>query len=88
MTLETCNAGQAACNMVFTQGHGFVVGASSGLSCWSASLSRVGLPRRGHRLFGNVEILFDKLFFCCDAFWLRMRSGVVMNLPLGGSTRE
>ncbi len=32
----------AADNMVFTQGRGFVRGAS------------FGLPRRGHRLFGNV----------------------------------
>ena len=54
MTLETCNAGQAACNMVFTQSRGFVLGASFGLQIWFAPLSRSGLPRRGHRLFGNV----------------------------------
>ena len=40
--------------MVFTQGHGFVVGASFGLPRSYAPLLRVGLPRRGHRLFGNV----------------------------------
>ena len=40
--------------MVFKQGHGFVTGASFGLPCSSAPLSRIGLPRRGHRLFGNV----------------------------------
>ncbi|KLU01394.1 hypothetical protein RISK_006550 [Rhodopirellula islandica] len=40
--------------MVFTQGHGFVVGASFGLPRAIAPLSRFGLLRRGHRLFGNV----------------------------------
>ena len=46
--------------MVFTQGHGFVGGVSFGLPCAFAPLSRVGLPRRGHRFFGNV-ICFGKL---------------------------
>ena len=41
-------------NMVFTQGHGFVIGASLGLPRYFAPLSRVGLQRRGHRLFGNA----------------------------------
>ena len=40
--------------MVFTQGHGFVLGASIGLPRSFAPLSRFGLPRRGHRLFGNA----------------------------------
>ena len=40
--------------MVFTQGRGFAVGASFGLPRLFAPLSRFGLPRRGHRLFGNV----------------------------------
>ena len=40
--------------MVFTQGRGFVFGASFGLQDSFAPLSRFGLPRRGHRLFGNV----------------------------------
>ena len=40
--------------MVFTQGHGFVVGASFGLPRLLAPLSRIDLPRRGHRLFGNA----------------------------------
>ena len=40
--------------MVFTQGRGFVVGASFGLLCLFALLSLAGLPRRGHRLFGNA----------------------------------
>ena len=47
--------------MVFTQGHGFVLGTSFGLLCSLAPLSRVGLPCRGHRLFGNV-VSFGKLF--------------------------
>ena len=47
-------------NMVFTQGRGFVVGASFGLQISLAPLSRFGLPRRGHRLFGNV-VSFGKL---------------------------
>ena len=41
-------------NMVFTQGRGFVLGISFDLQNWFAPLSRVGLPCRGHRLFGNV----------------------------------
>ena len=41
-------------NMVFTQGRGFVLGASFGLLISFAPLSRSGLQRRGHRLFGNV----------------------------------
>ena len=40
--------------MVFTQGHGFVVGELFGLPRPFAPLLRVGLQRRGHRLFGNV----------------------------------
>ena len=40
--------------MVFTQGHGFVVGASFGMLSLFAPLSRFGLPRRGHRFFGNA----------------------------------
>ena len=43
--------------MVFTQGHGFVVGATFGLPRSFAPLSRVGLQRRGHRLFGNAFFL-------------------------------
>ena len=41
-------------NMVFTQGHGFVAGTPFGLPRPFAPLSLVGLPRRGHRLFGSV----------------------------------
>ena len=41
-------------NMVLTQGNGFVVEVLYGLPCPFAPLLRVGLPRRGHRLFGNV----------------------------------
>ena len=44
----------ASANMVFTQGHGFVVGASLGLQRFFAPLSLAGLRRRGHRPFGNV----------------------------------
>ena len=40
--------------MVFTQGRGFVVEASFGLPRLLASSVRFRLPRRGHRLFGNV----------------------------------
>jgi hypothetical protein len=40
--------------MVFTLGRGFVFGGSFGLRISFAPLSRFGLPRRGHRLFGNV----------------------------------
>ena len=46
--------------MFFTQGRGSVFGASLGLHGSFAPLSRFGLPRRGHRLFGNV-IFFGKL---------------------------
>ena len=46
--------------MVFTQGRGFVLGASFGLQISFAPLSRFGLPRRGHRFFGNA-ISFGKL---------------------------
>ena len=41
-------------NMVFTQGQGFVLGALIGLLSSLALLPRIGLLRRGHRLFGNV----------------------------------
>ena len=41
-------------NMVFTQRRGFVLEASLGLEDSFVPLSRAGLPRRGHRLFGNV----------------------------------
>ena len=51
--------------MVFTQGRGFVVGASFGLPRLIAPLSRSGWPRRG-RLFGNV-VSFGKLF-CVATF--------------------
>ena len=40
--------------MVFTQGLGFVVAASYDLPRLIASVMPFGLPRRGHRLFGNV----------------------------------
>ena len=40
--------------MVFTQGRGFVLGASFGLQTPLAPLSRSGLPRRGHRLSKSV----------------------------------
>ena len=40
--------------MVFTQGRGFVLELSFGLLISVAPLSRFDLPRRGHRLFGNV----------------------------------
>ena len=35
-----------------------------------APLSRADLPRRGHRLFGNV-ISFGKLIAVAISFWLR-----------------
>ena len=41
-------------NTVFTQSHGFVIDRSFGLPRLFASLSRLGLQCRGHRLFGNV----------------------------------
>ena len=47
-------AARRAGNMAFTKGRGFVFGVSFGLRDLFAPLSRVGLPRRGHRLFGNV----------------------------------
>ena len=52
--LERTGKADATDNMFFTQSHGFVVEASLGLLRSFAPLSRVGLPRRGHRLFGNV----------------------------------
>ena len=52
--------------MVFTQSHGFAVGASFGLPRLIAPLSRSGWPRRGRRLFGNV-VSFGKLF-CVATF--------------------
>ncbi|TWT81688.1 hypothetical protein CA13_31410 [Planctomycetes bacterium CA13] len=52
--ISTSNPLQAAANMVFTQGRGFVVGKSFGLPCLFASVTHFGLPCRGHRLFGNV----------------------------------
>ena len=71
----------AAANMVFTQGRGFVVGASFGLLCLFAPLSRVDLPRRGHRLFGT-SILFGKLF-CIATFVGFGEKRCRKNLPLG-----
>ena len=52
--LAAARLGYLTDNMVFTQGRGFVFGASLGLQISLAPLSRFGLPRRGHRLFGNV----------------------------------
>ena len=43
-----------AANMVFTQGRGFVPCSIVWFADSFAPLSRSGLPRRGHRLFGNV----------------------------------
>ena len=43
---------------LLAQGHGFVVEESFGLLRSFASLTCFGLSRRGHRLFGNVEILW------------------------------
>ena len=40
--------------MVFTQSRGFVLEALFGTQTPFAPLSRSGLQRRGHRLFGNV----------------------------------
>ena len=40
--------------MVFTLGHGFVLEALFGLPRPLGPLPRSVLPRRGHRLFGNV----------------------------------
>ena len=45
-------------NMVFTQGHDFVIGASFALPRLTASMTCVGVPRRGHRLFGNAAFLW------------------------------
>ena len=50
--------------MVFTQGHGFVVGASFGLQRLLAPLSRIGLPRRDTASLATW-FLFGKLI--CDA---------------------
>jgi hypothetical protein len=44
--------------MVFTLGRGFVVGEPFGLPCLLASVTLIGLPRCGHRLFGNVAFLW------------------------------
>ena len=41
-------------SIVLTQSYGFVIGESLGLLYPLAPLSRVGLPRRGRRLFGNA----------------------------------
>ena len=41
-------------NMVFTQGRGFVIGDLLGLPHLTASMTCLGLLRRGHRLFGNA----------------------------------
>ena len=68
-------------NMVFTQGRGFVLGASFGLQNSFAPLPRYGLPRRGHRLFGTW-FLFGKLICVAITFGFgekRCRK----NLPLG-----
>ena len=68
-------------NMAFTQGRGFVFGVSFGLRDFFGPLSRVGLPRRGHRLFGNV-VFFCKLIGVATLFDFgekRCRK----NLPLG-----
>ena len=53
---------------LLAQGHGFVAGAPFGLPLSFAPLSRVGWQRRGHRLFGNVAILFSKLFCVATLF--------------------
>ena len=66
--------------MVFTQGHGFVLGASFGLRRSFAPLSRLGLPRRGHRLFGNV-FFFGKLFCVATLFDFGQKRCRI-NLPL------
>ena len=71
--------------MVFTQGRGFVLGASFGLQESFAPLSRTGLPRRGHRLFGNV-ISFGKLLCVAITFGFgekRCRK----NLPLSDADK-
>ena len=52
--METVKVVRRSPNMVFTQGRGFALGESCGLQNSIAPLSRSGLPRRGHRLFGNV----------------------------------
>ena len=52
--LATARVGYLTDNMVFTQGRGFDFGKSPGLPRLIASVTRIGLPRRGHRLFGNV----------------------------------
>ena len=52
--IDTVLAVEMSANLVFPQGRGFVIGASIGLLISFAPLSRVGLQRRGNRLFGNV----------------------------------
>ena len=48
-------------HVFYAEAFGFVFGASIGLPRSFTPLSRAGLPRRGHRLFGNV-FSFGKLF--------------------------
>ena len=63
-------------NMVFTLGLGFVIGESFGLPRAIAPLSRFGLQRRGHRLFGNVNSFLVNCFVM-RRFLASVRSGVV-----------
>ena len=56
LAAETSRTGSP--NMVFTQGRGFVLGASFGLPRLFALTVCSGLPRRGHRLFGNAVMFW------------------------------
>ena len=69
-------AGLAAYNMVFTQGRGFVIGASFGLPCWLALVTCFDLPRRGHRLFGNLGSFLVN-YLVLRSLLASVRSGVV-----------
>ena len=69
--------------MVFTQGRGFVLEASFGLPRLIASVTCFDLPRRGHRLFGNVDS-FGKLF-CVATLVGFGEKRCRKNLPLGAT---
>ena len=66
----------ASGNMVFTQGRGFVFGASFGSETPFAPLSRAGMPRRGHPRFLFKSRTFGMIFVTLTSSAL-LRTGVV-----------
>ena len=70
--------------MVFTQGHGFVIGASIGLPRSFAPFSHSGLPRRGHLRFLFKSRTFGMIFVTLTSF-ASLRTGAVKTFryPLG-----